>query len=212
MNRVFIVAFFVLGSTLSVFSQDKGEWRARLRATAVIPDESASISAIGGTADISTSIIPELDFTYFFAKNISANLILGTTKHNVKAVGTALGDVDLGKVWLLPPTLTFLYHLPVAKGILPYAGAGANYTIFYGVKNGPAIAKTEYKNRFGLAAQIGTDIDITNKLFVNVDVKKIWLKTDATATTIPSVADGATVTAKTKINPWLLSVGIGLKF
>lgn len=212
MKKVFLIACLMIGATISGYSQDKGELRVRLRATSVIPDESASISAIGGTADISTTVIPELDFTYFLAKNFSANLILGTTKHNVKAVGTALGDVDLGKVWLLPPTLTFLYHIPVTKGIVPYAGAGVNYTIFYGVKNGPAIAKTEYKNRFGLAAQIGTDIDISKRLFLNIDVKKIWLKTDATATTIPSVADGATVTAKTKINPWLLSVGIGVKF
>lgn len=212
MKRICIVAFFVLGFVSTGFSQDKGEWRIRVRATSVIPSESAEISAIGGSVDISSTVIPELDFTYFLAKNISANLILGTTKHRVKATGTALGNVDLGKVWLLPPTLTFLYHLPVAKGILPYAGVGANYTIFYGVKNGPAIAKTDYDNRFGFAAQLGSDFDITKNLFLNVDVKRIWLKTDATATTIPSVADGATVVAKTKINPWLLSVGIGYKF
>lgn len=212
MKKTCILALLVLGSVFTAFSQEKGEWRVRLRGTAVVPDESAKISTIGGTVDISSTVIPELDFTYFLANYLSANLILGTTRHSVEAKSTALGDVDLGKVWLLPPTLTFLYHLPVSKGILPYAGAGVNYTIFYGVKDGPAIAKTKYDNQFGFAAQIGGDFDINKNLFLNVDVKKIWLKTDATVTTIPTVADGATVVADTKINPWLISVGLGWKF
>ncbi len=210
MKKVFTMALLISAAT-TVFAQQKNEWRMRVRGTAVVPQESAKISAIGGDAKISNTVIPELDFTYFLTKNFSANLILGTTRHSVKAVGTALGNVDLGKVWLLPPTLTFLYHCPIAKGILPYIGGGLNYTIFYGVKNGPAIAHTSYKNRFAPAAQIGSDFDITKKVFLNVDIKKIWLKTDATATTVPSVAEGATVVANTKIYPWLLSVGVGLR-
>lgn len=202
----------MLSLAVAGFSQSKGEWRARLRATAVLPSASASISAINGSVDISENVIPELDFTYFLARNFSTNLILGTSRHNLKATGTALGNVDLGKVWLLPPTVTFLYHLPVGNRFLPYAGAGANYTIFYGVKNGTAIAKTDYKNNLGFAAQIGGDMDLTERLFINLDIKRIWLKTYATATTIPAVAEGATVVAKTKINPWLLSLGVGIKF
>ncbi len=201
----------LIGLTTGVFAQQKGDFRMRLRATAVIPQESATISTINGNVDISNTIIPELDFTYFLAKNFSANLILGTTKHEVSAVNTALGNVDLGKVWLLPPTLTLAYHLPVSKEVQPYVGAGVNYTIFYGIKDGPAIAKTSYKNSFAPAAQLGVDFDISKKLFLNFDVKKLWLSTDATVTTIPSVAGGATVVADTKINPWLCSFGIGIK-
>lgn len=210
MKRILTIAL-LMGATLTGFAQQKGDFRMRLRATAVIPHESAKITTIGGDVSISNTVIPELDFTYFLAKNFSANLILGTTRHNVKAVGTALGEVDLGKVWLLPPTLTLLYHVPVCTHIQPYAGAGVNYTIFYGVKNGPAIAKTDYKNAFAPAVQIGSDFGIGKKLFLNVDAKKLWLQTDATVTTIPSVAGGATVVADTKINPWLLSVGVGIK-
>lgn len=198
--------------TIMGYAQEKGEWRARLRATYVIPDASAEISKIGGSAEISKQVIPELDFTYFFADRFSANLILGTTRHKVTATETALQDVDLGKVWLLPPTLTFLYHQPFAHGVTPYLGAGVNYTIFYGVKEGPAIADISYKNRFGFATQLGADFDVSDSWFVNVDVKKIWLKTKNTVTTIPSVANGATVHADTKIDPWLISVGVGIKF
>lgn len=211
MKRIIFAAALITISA-AAFSQNKGEWRARLRATYVVPDASASISTIGGSAEISKTVIPELDFTYFLLNRFSANLILGTTKHKVTATNTALGNVDLGKVWLLPPTLTFLYHQPVTKCILPYAGAGVNYTIFYGEKGGPAIAKITYKNQFSFAAQAGVDFDINKKLFLNVDAKRLWLKTENTVTTIPTVAGGATVHSDTKIDPWLISVGLGVKF
>lgn len=207
-----ILAFLLLtGLSSNGFAQQKGDLRMRLRATAVIPQESATISTINGNVDISATGIPELDFTYFLAKNFSANLILGTTKHKVSATNTALGNVDLGKVWLLPPTLTFAYHMPVSAQVQPYVGAGVNYTIFYGAKNGPKIAKTSYKNAFAPAAQLGVDFDISKKLFLNFDIKKLWLSTDATVTTVSSVADGATVVADTQIDPWLFSFGIGIK-
>lgn len=211
MKRIIISAALIAISA-AAFSQQKGEWRARLRATYVVPDASATITAIGGSADISKTVIPELDFTYFILDRFSANLILGTSKHKVTATNTALGNVDLGKVWLLPPTLTFLYHQPLTKGVLPYAGAGVNYTIFYGEKEGPAIAKITYKDKFSFAAQAGVDFDINKKLLLNLDVKRLWLKTENTVTTIPTVAGGATVHSDTKIDPWLISVGLGVKF
>lgn len=211
MKKILFSAILTVISVMA-FAQQKGEWRARLRATYILPDASATISTIGGSADISKQVIPELDFTYFIVDRVSANLILGTSRHEVTATNTDLGDVDLGKVWLLPPTLTFLYHQPLPGGVVPYIGAGVNYTIFYGVKEGPAIADISYKNKFGFAAQLGADFDIGKNWFVNVDAKKIWLETENTVTTISSVAGGATVTADTKINPWLLSLGVGLKF
>ncbi|MFN0256015.1 OmpW/AlkL family protein [Pedobacter ureilyticus] len=209
--RKILTFLLVAGLSINVFAQQKGDLRMRLRATAVIPQESANISVINGNVDISSTIIPELDFTYFLIKNFSANLILGTTRHEVSAINTALGNVDLGKVWLLPPTLTFAYHMPVSKQVQPYVGAGVNYTIFYGVKNEPAIANTAYKNAFAPAAQLGIDFDLSKKLFLNFDIKKLWLSTDATVTTDPSVAGGATLVADTKIDPWLCSFGIGIK-
>ena len=56
------------------------------------------------------------------------------------------------------------------------------------------------------------DFDINKKLFLNLDVKRLWLKTENTVTTIPTVAGGATVHSDTKIDPWLISVGLGVKF
>lgn len=179
----------------------------RLRGTYVVPDASADITTIGGSVDISKTVIPELDFTYFFANRFSANLILGTTKNKVTATNTSLGNVELGHVWLLPPTLTFLYHQPLGGDVLPYIGAGVNYTVFYSKSFSDPVTYISYKNRFGFAMQLGSDFDISKKWFINVDIKKILLKTKNTVQ-----AAGATVYSDTKINPWLFSAGVGIKF
>ena len=185
------------------------KWQVRLRGVVVAPDESATIEAIGGDVDISTSVIPELDITYFFTKNIAAELILGTTKHDVQATDTAAGDIDLGSVWLLPPTLTLQYHF-TGGDFKPYAGAGINYTIFYGAKVGPVADDVDYDNSVGFALQAGLDYNLNDKWFLNVDLKKIFLSTDATVNA--TTALGATVGADVDINPLLIGFGVGYRF
>ena len=204
-----IIPFGVMGQEKdSTNSNDFSKWQFRLRAVVVAPDESATIEAIGGDVDISTTVIPELDITYFFTKNIAAELILGTTKHDVKAVGTAVGDIDLGSVWLLPPTLTAQYHF-IIDDFKPYLGAGINYTIFYNSDEGPVANEVSYDNSVGFTLQAGMDYNITEKWFLNVDVKKLFLNTDATVNA--TTALGATVGADVDINPWLIGLGFGYR-
>ncbi len=226
-SRLLLSATLIF-SALGAFAQQKGQWNARLRAVAVLPDESATIGVIGGDANISNSVIPELDFTYYFAKDFSAELILGTTRHKVKTAGsnlTAIGgpaaaDVDLGKVWLLPPTLTLQYHLPTGELIRPYLGVGVNYTIFYSADHGPVVKDIDYKNKFAFAAQAGIDINLSKKYFLNVDVKKLFLSTDVTVDASNLTPAGKPeleptlrkIAADVKINPWLIGVGVGCRF
>ncbi len=189
-------------------AQQAGDLFVRARAIYVAPHESATTS-IGGTVDIDNKVVPELDFTYFVADNIGIELIAATTKHNVVGVGTALGaSADLGSAWLLPPTLSLQYHMPVGNnsGIKPYVGAGINYTFFYSEKEaGGAITDFNLKDSVGFSLQVGTDIELTENTFFNVDVKKLFLSTDAEI-------NGGAVTADVKIDPWIIGAGIGMKF
>ena len=78
-------------------SNDFKKWQVRVRGVGVVtPDQSAKIGIIGGDVQISDTFIPELDFTYFFTEHFAAELILGTAKHDVKAINTVAGDIDLG--------------------------------------------------------------------------------------------------------------------
>lgn len=206
-----VVAF--MGFSNFVMSQDSptsdfGKWQFRLRGIVVSPDEGAEIEAIGGDVSISTAVVPEFDITYFFTENWSAELILGTTKHDVEAIGTAAGDIDLGSVWLLPPTLTGQYHF-TGGNFVPYLGAGVNLTLFYGVDEGPVANDVEYDTAVGFALQGGFDFMLNDKWFLNLDIKKLFLNT--TATVDATTALGATVDADVDIDPWIFGFGVGLK-
>jgi len=194
---------------------EKSPWMIRVRSLQVVPDDdSSTITVIGGKAEVDKAYNQvDVDFSYFFTDNIAAELTLTVTEHDVRAKNvTALGNVsaDLGEVKLLPPTLTLQYHfLPDGK-IRPYIGAGVNYTVFFDEDPGAGatVSSTDYDNAFGLALQAGLDFGITDQLFLNFDVKKIWLETDVTAT-VPGVGKAK---VDVDIDPWLFGVGIGYRF
>jgi len=203
-----------------VNAQDKEEksnefkrWQVRLRGVGVVtPNQSAKIGIIGGDVQISDAFIPELDFTYFFTEHFAAELILGTAKHDVKAINTIAGDIDLGSAWLLPPTLTAQYHFYTSdkKIFKPYIGAGVNYTLFYNVKSG-AVADVKYDNALGYAAQVGFDLMLDDTFFINVDAKRLFLSTDVTVDAT-NLVPGLVVPAEVDIDPWLFGIGVGMKF
>ncbi len=222
----------ILLANISVYAQNDTytkkqdyKWQMRLRGVGVIPHNKADIGIIGGKIDVDNNIIPELDFTYFFTENFAAELILGVSRHSVQTKGSNLtaiegpssADVDLGSALLLPPTLMFQYHHRFAKILKPYVGAGVNYTMFLDVKNGVA-QKVKYQDKFGWGYQLGLDIDITDKFFINIDLKKLFLKTnvtvDATNLLPNNVAPGSelAIPAKVKLDPLLIGFGVGMRF
>jgi outer membrane protein len=204
-----IIAVLMLMISFTAYAQEKTavktdnqKWKMRLRIIAAVPP-SSSYDLSGSDVKVSTSVVPELDFSYFFTKNIAAELILGTTHHNVK-LDSKTASTKLGKVWALPPTLSLQYHFNGAK-FNPYLGVGINYTIFYGVKDDAA--ELSYKNKAGFSTQAGFDYQISKKFFLNVDIKKLFLKTDVTVKGTPS-----TVLSDVKIDPFIFGVGIGTRF
>ena len=191
-----------LAGLLFTVSLSAQNWQVRLRGVSVQPYEKSTVGGEDSDVNISNAFIPELDFTYFFNKNFAAELILGTSKHDVK-VGN--DEVSLGSVRLLPPTVTLQYHFYPTKSLKPYVGAGLNYTIFYDVENGDTLGM-DYKNNVGFALQGGVDYFVNDKFFLNVDIKKLYLKTDV------DLGLPATVPAEVKINPLLIGFGVGMKF
>jgi len=181
-------------------------WMIRGRILGVLPDAGTSdwIGAPAGSdLEIDDSIVPELDITYFFNSNLAVELILGVTPHDIDGDG-ALAGLDIGEAWLLPPTLLLQYHFDVGHGIKPYVGAGVNYTMFFNVDGGDA-GSLDLDNNFGWALQAGVDIHLRDNWFLNVDVKKLWLETDATV-------GGGAITTNVEIDPWIIGVGLGYRF
>ena len=198
---------------------DFKRWQIRARGVAVIPSEAGTPDIIGGDVAISNAFIPELDITYYFTENFAAELILGTAKHDVSTRGSdisAIGgptsaDIDLGSVYLLPPTLMAQYHVTIADVFKPYVGAGVNYTIFYGVDEGPVVKDVSYDAAFGYGFQIGFDLELWDNFYLNLDMKKLYLSTDVSVDG-SNLAPGLTIPAKVDIDPLLLGFGVGMRF
>lgn len=201
MSLLLLVSYAGFTQSKTVAKGDDQKWKIRLRVIDVTPPGTSYTLAPGADVKVGSSIVPELDFTYFITKNLAAELILGTTRHKV-SLASAGTKTELSKVWLLPPTLNVQYHIPL-KGVEPYFGAGINYTIFYGAKN--AGASLKYKNAVGFSTQAGADFSISDKWFINLDVKRLFLKTDVTV-------EPATKLKGVKIDPWIIGIGIGTKF
>lgn len=214
MRRILQVSFVALTLALAAGSvhaeeafrtKQAGDWLVRGRATGVLPMDGGNIENRSTGVDtgldvnnITNAVIPELDFTYFWTRNIATELVLGTTRHKVEATG----GIDVGDVWLLPPTLTVQYHPLPDSRISPYVGAGINYTIFYG--EGGGLPGFDVKNDFGFALQAGVDYALSGPWSLNFDVKKLFLRPEAVTSTLR--------VDSVKIDPWLVSVGVGYRF
>ena len=198
---IIVVALISINAIAQEESNDFNRWQARLRVITIIPDVNDDLDA--ANVDVSTAVVPELDFTYFFDENWAAELILATAKHNVDVdLGTG---IDLGHVWILPPTLSLQYHF--TGGIVkPYLGAGINYTFFYGIDEGD-VAGMDYDDAIGFSMQGGLDFDLNDYWFLNVDIKKLLLTTDVSVDTGEDI-----IPVEVDINPWIIGVGLGVKF
>lgn len=170
-----------------------------VRARAVYIDTTADTSGVATALDLNVDNkwIPEVDISYFFNKNIAAELILTwPQKMTLNAGNTAIGSFKA-----LPPTLLLQYHfdgLPVK----PYVGAGINYTNYSGVSL-PAGVSID-NGSWGGALQAGVDIPLTGNMFLNLDVKKVWMGTDVYVAGVNS--------GSLKVDPMLWGVGLGWRF
>lgn len=198
MNQYLLAA--AVGAALvsgTAMAQDfkEGDWLVRARVVHLDAANKNSDPAV--PVSINNKTLPEVDFTYFFNKNLAAELILTVPQKQT----VSLGGAPIGTLKHLPPTLTLQYHFD-APGFKPYVGAGINFTRFSSV-NLPAPLDIK-RNSWGGALQVGVDIPVAKDMYFNIDVKKVFIKTDVTAA-------GAKIDTF-KVDPLLVGVGLGWKF
>lgn len=175
-------------------------WLVRLRTVqlSMANQRDAALQAAAPGVAVNDKVIGELDVSYFFNKNWAAELILTVPQRQlVKADSGALGSFNQ-----LPPTLSLQYHFTDLPGFKPYVGLGVNYTKITGVDLGGLQLD---KSSTGASAQVGVDFPLDKKWSLNVDVKKVYMKSDVYS------AVGASL-GTLKLDPTLVGVGIGYRF
>lgn len=111
-------------------------------------------------------------------------------------------DIPLGSVEVLPVTLLLQYR-PLAGGkVRPYFGAGLNLTVVW--EKAGALDSTDLSPSLAPAVQLGTDLRLSPRLFLNVDLKWNPWRTD--------IKEGSDTLAHLRVDPIALGVGVGFRF
>jgi len=178
----------------------QGDFFGRVRMISIEPQVGSTDTLSALHAGVNNSLVPELDFTYMALDHVGIELILATSRHTVTS------DIGkLGGVGVLPPTVLAQYHFNPHGKIRPYVGAGVNYTLFYNNDLHAGDQAVGIGNHsFGGAVQAGVDVQVARNLFVNFDVKQLWMRTAATL--------GGQPIGTLRINPIVAGVGVGMKF
>lgn len=201
-----MVAVAVLAPT--VLRAEEGKFMVTLRGDYLKPaDKSDAIPSLSVAADaitVSTKVIPDLNFSYFFTPSLAANLVLTIPQeHDVE-----LNDTKIGTFKHLPPTLTLQYHFLPEGMVRPYVGAGVNLTLISSVDlNVPNVGALDLESSsVGYAVGAGVDIKVGEKLFLNLDAKYVNITSDVT------LKASDTKVSAVEVNPLLLGGGIGIRF
>ncbi len=205
-----VIAAAAAGLLAPAFAQAQaqfkdGDWMLRVRAVDLLWQNGQSGAVVqGANVKASNKVIPELDVSYFFTKNIAAELVL--TYPQTININYLASQQNLGSIKALPPSLLVQYHFTDLGAFKPYVGVGVNYTMFSNRSN---LMNGQYSvgsSSAGVAAQVGMDYMFDKNWGLNVDVKYITMSTNVTST-----AYGTNVGTLT-LNPWTPAVGIAYKF
>lgn len=153
--------------------------------------------------------------TIFFNDNMAAELSLGIDVLGIKSTalsniannynGTTSTNSKRRNLFMVPLTLTAQYHIAPFGAIRPYVGAG-----YHGAYVFSRIKEFKANNSHGAVAQIGIDFVAKDDTLITLDVRQFLRTTKIKYK--GSVTGGNSVSSKVKINPLVISAGIGFMF
>lgn len=149
----------------------------------------------------------------FFTDNFGAELglsamILRSSNSALKAAqynySNSKADNKPKDTTAIPLEVLAQYHVAPFGAIRPYVGAGYNYTYFH-------TQSRQYKvgSSHGYVAQIGVDFVLNDDSMINFDVKSYKMEPKLT---YRKALLGRDLSGKAKIDPIVVSVGMGWKF
>ena len=214
-----MAAAICASTSTAALAQEAGDIQVRILGTGVLPDGKITDVITAGPVPAGTqtaasdNYVPTAAIEYFLMDNFSIETICCVTQHDVDATAGPLAGAELvSDALLVPATLTVKYHIP-AGVVRPYVGAGATYFIWLQDKPGAdtiplGVTRQDLSSELGLVLQAGVDVDVSESMFVSLDAKRYWVDTTA------KWYAGNTLAIETehKLDPWVLSAGVGFRF
>ncbi|MCB5161607.1 outer membrane beta-barrel protein [Marinomonas sp. E8] len=185
-----------------VMAHDAGDIFVRAGLATVMPNESSD--EVGGDElDIDNDTQIGLTLTYMVTDQFGVELLAATPfTHSVST--SSLGEV--AEISHLPPSVMAQYYFGQSNSkVRPYVGAGLNYTIFFDEEGKGDLNGTDVNldNSFGLAAQVGVDVNVADNWFANASLWYMDINTDVHT---------AVGTLETDIDPLTFMASVGYIF
>ena len=203
MKKIVPLSLMLALASPLVMAHEEGDFFMRAGLASVMPNESSDNVLNTGELELSNDTQVGLTFTYMFTDNVGIELLAATPfTHDVSTDG--LGKI--AEVSHLPPTLMGQYYFGEANSqYRPYVGAGINYTTFFEEEGFNDLDGTEVKldDSFGLAAQVGIDVELNEDWFFNASFWYMDIDTEV---------ETSVGTFDAEIDPYVVMVGMGYTF
>lgn len=199
------LAVALAGGLLTGVAQayEAGSWIGRVGAWGVFPKSDNLNLASGVELDVDDGYSLGFNFTYMVNPNIGIELLLALPfKHDIELTGAG----KVANTLQLPPTLFVQYHFMPENTVRPYVGVGLNYTFFFNEDTTGALSGNDLSldSSWGLAGEVGIDIDVAPNWFVNATVSYMDIDTKAKL-------DGVSL-GTVAIDPWVVGLNVGTRF
>lgn len=242
-RNLLAAAVISFAAAIPAVAQEAGDWQLRFGLGYIVPDTSNDDLVFEGTRldtfniDVDDQFGLVFDVTYFMSPNWAMELLASTPfEHDIDGAGALAPLGKIGDIKHLPPTLSLQYHFLPGQTFRPYVGAGLNYTLIFDESTNPGLhngivatangalnanysggnTKLDIDDSFGGALQAGVDFDLSEKWFLNFNVRYIMINADATLKTTTFDPAGTETmfrsTIDVDIDPFVYSAQLGFKF
>ena len=165
------------------------------------------------TAKANDAFGAEAVIDFFLTDQLMAELSFGGAPYDIE---DSAGRIMVSS-GIITPTATLLYYPTPSGRVRPYIGAGVSYVNFYSEEAGEIITNQKrlppvdyavgLKNNIAPVGQIGVDVSLNDKFYVNVDAKYLWAKSKL------SLTEGTnTQTVDQDMKSFIIGAGVGFKF
>lgn len=205
-----IVTLVVLSG--SAFAQSPGSRYGGRVSWVSASATSDDLGETGGQLKFHSGYGIEFDAMLMFSDRFGVELSAGASAHRLCVSGGDWGEIDAGRVWLVPLTAIAQFHVPVFGEWDPYVGIGVSWVApIFSLSadvSSAGVQQLDLEGGAGVAAQLGVNYQMDHRWYANIDLRYSGTSLDARVRTdeedFPTVA--------LDIKPLTVSLGFGYKF
>ncbi|HET8869341.1 MAG TPA: OmpW family outer membrane protein [Aquabacterium sp.] len=213
---------FLMAASGSVYAQSAGTWLFKVGANQIAPNVSSGELSAPSTPGTRLNVGPDTELigslAYMYTDHCSIEGYFGMPyKHEIHGDGAFAGIGHLGKVRQVSPTVFGQYRFnEAADTVRPYFGLGITLAYFYGLEGSGALTGATNpggpptqislgaRKKLALSPQVGINVKVKDRWFVDVAVVKTIISNTAYLSTGQSI--------NVKLDPVSVGVSLGYQF